>query len=235
MEDELRQKINRELAEPITSERQVVYLLVEIRKLMDRLDQTAGRAVPDPRFRALRFLCNWIAHTDLNSGWAQEPLALFERHADDLLADNLTPTALAEIDSILGLESVRDEMCQFFRESKLDRTSLPFNVTEWGNFLRHYVAVVSECPLVIKPSKAKVLQSATVMGYEKTPLDAAQTPQVAIEHSRYATTIVIEWRFRLKNNLEKVLVIPLGIEKNDGFEFGRRGIERRRLEALPQH
>ena len=166
MEDELRQKINRELAEPITSERQVVYLLVEIRKLMDRLDQTAGRAAPDPKFRALRFLCNWIAHTDLSSGWAQEPLALFEKHADDLLADNSTPAALAEINSILGMERVRNEMCQFFRESKLNRNSLPFNVRQWGTFLRHYVAVVSECPLVIKASKARVLQSATVIGYE---------------------------------------------------------------------
>ena len=47
--------------------------------------------------------------------------------------------------------------------------------------------------------------------------------------------IIIEWRFRLKNNLEKVLVISLGIEKDDGFEFGRKGVERRRLEALGRH
>ena len=198
---------------------------------MDRLDPIAERA-PDPQFRALRFLCNWIAHTDLNSGWAQEPLAFFERHADDLLADNLTPVVLAETKSILGLETVRDEMCQFFKESELNRNSLPFNVMEWAAFLRHYVAVVSECPLIIKPSQARVLQSATIIGYEKSPLEAAETREEAIEYSRYETMIIIEWRFRLKNNLEKVMVIPLGIEKDDGFVFGREGVRSRRLEAL---
>lgn len=169
VDDELRQKINRELAEPITTERQVVYLLVQIRKLMDRLNQVAGRTALDPRFRALGFLCNWIVHTDLSSGWAQEPLAFFERHADDLLANNLTPTILAQTNSIFGLETVRDEMCQFFKEGKLNRNSLPFNAAEWAAFLRLYVAIISECTLIVKPPHARVLRSAKVTGYEHLP------------------------------------------------------------------
>jgi hypothetical protein len=232
LEDELRRKINTELTGRITSERQVVYLLVEIRKLMDRLFPF-NRAAPDQtRFKALRFLCNWIVHTDIDSGWAQEPLAFFERHADDLVANNLTPKALTEANSILGLGTVRDEMCEFFRDSKLDRNSLPFDATEWGAFLRHYAAVVSECSLTIKPAHAKVLKSATIIGYEKTPEEAAETPEEAAEYSKYATMIIIEWRFRMKNDVEKVMVVPLGIEKDDGFVFGRKGVELRRQQAL---
>lgn len=44
--------------------------------------------------------------------------------------------------------------------------------------------------------------------------------------------IIIEWRFTLMNDLEKVIVIPLGIEKDDGFIFGREGVQRRNREAL---
>jgi hypothetical protein len=51
-------KLQRELARPVVSECQVVYLLVEIRKIID--------AEPDPRpWKALKLYCDWAVHTEL--------------------------------------------------------------------------------------------------------------------------------------------------------------------------
>lgn len=57
MTDELVRKIQRVLNRRITNEMQVMYLLVELRKLMDR------DGYKDP---VLRMFCNWVAHTALD-------------------------------------------------------------------------------------------------------------------------------------------------------------------------
>ncbi len=58
MRDELLRKIQGVLDRRITNEKQVVYLLVEVRKLMDRDDYK------DP---ILRTFSNWIVHTSLEN------------------------------------------------------------------------------------------------------------------------------------------------------------------------
>ncbi len=58
MKDELLRKIQVVLDRRITNEKQVVYLLVELRKLMDRDDYK------DP---ILRTFSNWVVHTTLEN------------------------------------------------------------------------------------------------------------------------------------------------------------------------
>src|SRR5438552_3646358 len=58
MKDELVKKIQHVLDRPITNEMQLVYLLVELRKLMDR------DGYKDP---VLRMFCNWVVHTSLEN------------------------------------------------------------------------------------------------------------------------------------------------------------------------
>ncbi len=58
MKDELLRKIQVVLNRRITNEKQVVYLLVEVRKLMDRDDYK------DP---ILRTFSNWVVHTTLEN------------------------------------------------------------------------------------------------------------------------------------------------------------------------
>jgi hypothetical protein len=54
------EKLDIELSQQITSERQVVYILVEIRKLMERNNDTE-------KCFALNFYCDWAMHTKLDA------------------------------------------------------------------------------------------------------------------------------------------------------------------------
>ena len=58
MKDELIRKIQRVLDRRITNEMQIVYLLVEVRKLMDQ------DGYKDP---VLRTFSNWVVHTSLEN------------------------------------------------------------------------------------------------------------------------------------------------------------------------
>ena len=65
-------KLNHELTQPIESEGQVVYLLVEIRKLLE-LNQDSGS------FETLKFCCDWIAHPLLTGSMAQKIVRQFDQ------------------------------------------------------------------------------------------------------------------------------------------------------------
>ena len=58
MEDELRRKLRKTLDAGITEEEQVVYFLVESRKLMDRQ--------PSLTHSTFRMFANWAAHVELS-------------------------------------------------------------------------------------------------------------------------------------------------------------------------
>jgi hypothetical protein len=53
-------KLERELSKPIRSERQVVYILAEIRKYIEH--EAEGRKV---HLMRLNFFCNWALHVDM--------------------------------------------------------------------------------------------------------------------------------------------------------------------------
>ena len=62
MEDQIIAKLRRELERPITAESLVDYLLVEVRKLMDRKGL---------QYDTLRLCCNWVAHVKLSGDAAR--------------------------------------------------------------------------------------------------------------------------------------------------------------------
>src|SRR2546422_11205054 len=66
MEIALLRKIREQLERGISTECQVVYLLVEIRKLLDR-ERTSGA-----QYGSLRLYCNWAVHVELSKAQAQE-------------------------------------------------------------------------------------------------------------------------------------------------------------------
>ena len=58
------EKLKRELQENITAERQVLCLLVEVRKLIESNQDGA-------KYKALKFCCDWVAHPVLKGTEAQ--------------------------------------------------------------------------------------------------------------------------------------------------------------------
>src|SRR5713226_9186003 len=75
MKDDIRIKLAREFEERIQTERQVVYILVETRKLMElECIKTS--------YDVLTFCCDWAVHPKLNRAFSQKVIAIFEDYQD---------------------------------------------------------------------------------------------------------------------------------------------------------
>ena len=144
MKDELVRKIWGTLAGNITSESQLVYFLVEVRKLMDR------DGYEDP---ALRSFSNWVVHTELGK----------RGDGTTELLEEFDEAIRLSVEGNSGLVSRVhqgfDNFCERLRIF-LDTYALPTELTDdfnlWFNFARLYAGVVSDCPIKFKASKTEL-------------------------------------------------------------------------------
>ena len=74
MEDDIVRKLRVELERGLSTESQIVYVLVKIRRLLD-LDQDLGS---DSGYSALRLCCNWAVHVELSHSQAQNIVKLID-------------------------------------------------------------------------------------------------------------------------------------------------------------
>jgi len=141
MKDELIFKIQRVLSQRITQEMQVVYLLVELRKLMDR------EAYQDS---VLRMFCNWVVHTKLERRAEGSEIILTE--FDEIMTGLLERNAGTTHFEHLSLVKFREALARCFDAFNL---SAPFirEDGEYVKFVRLYSSVVGECPIVFSASK----------------------------------------------------------------------------------
>jgi hypothetical protein len=216
MKDELLQKIEAELVQPITSERQVVYILVEIRKLLDREN------VPKADCSHLRMLCNWAVHIELDRDIVEEHLLLLESVADQLRHHQMTKQDFERTSKVFDLFGARVEFLNLLRKTGLSR-SLPdvFGALWWATFLRHYVGIVADCPLVMRARRtrgaqqnavAKKIKSAAVKGYQIIE------PSPVEQHLEMS--LHLHWEIEFSDGFRAPWVMPLAIEKDRQF-FGR--------------
>jgi hypothetical protein len=144
MKDELIQKIQVVLAKRITNEKQVVYLLVEVRKLMDR------DGYQDP---ILRTFSNWIVHTSLENRAEGSSFILgeFDHFFTELYEHKRKATELIHI----SLGAFRQALIRCFVHFGLT-AKFTTNGVEWKRFTGLYCSIVSECPIVFTASRAKL-------------------------------------------------------------------------------
>jgi hypothetical protein len=116
-------KLAAELADPINSERQVVYVLVELRKLIEL-------NADGPHYPSLKFHCDWAAHALLKGPPAQEIVRLFDRHQEVYESPSATPERAEFVSARPGLDG-----------------SIPNDDDKWAAFLSYYVRVIEDCPL----------------------------------------------------------------------------------------
>jgi hypothetical protein len=131
-------KLRSELEEKIISERQVVYILVATRKLIDHQGQAAN-------FKALKLYCNWVVHTQLDQSTAQQLIdELNIRHAGLHPGDQAQKSFMCFWDE-LSLDRFRPEFRSF-----LASQGLPHDICDdgrWDEFLPQYSAIIQGCPL----------------------------------------------------------------------------------------
>jgi hypothetical protein len=142
MKNDIEEKLRQKLANNgITEESDVVYLLVQARKLMEH-DKALKTAHP-----TLDFYCNWGLHVELDRPAAQA----FLTKVKPVLTLNLNcdQQKQNELDSLLTLDAFRFELRSLLSGFGAD-LSICDDRKSWTAFLRLYSEVVRDANLVLK-------------------------------------------------------------------------------------
>jgi hypothetical protein len=152
-------KLEKELAEPIQSERQVVYIMVELRKL---LELTGDKK----HYPALLLHTNWVAHPCLERDLAAEIVMAFNHHAREIhrmkqmkLGDarQVDDSHLPALNRAFTLTAFRTDLLNYLDNAGLD-SSIGNDDEKWATFLKYYCAVIRDCPLRCSLTKLKSTQ-----------------------------------------------------------------------------
>ncbi len=124
-EDILRQKIRRELSNlPIDTEPRAMYLLVEIRKVLEHENVKGG---------ILRFYCDWVVHTKLDRFGAQEIY-------DKINSEN------TESSQIISFNKLKNELKKFLKDRDL-QTDLTDKSNFWKTFKEKLIDILVDTPI----------------------------------------------------------------------------------------
>lgn len=141
MTDELLRKIQEVLKRRITNEKQVVYLMVELRKLMDR------EKYKDP---VLRTFSNWVVHTDLT--YPQEGSAFILKEFDHQMIELFDHKRNSQQLAHVSLTEFRLSLHRCFKHFGLTNQFIE-DSKNWKKFVQLYSSIVAECPITFKASK----------------------------------------------------------------------------------
>jgi hypothetical protein len=126
----------------ITTEERAVYVLVELRKLLDRRREEGQ----EPDFLNIRFCSDWAVHVQLYGATAKQIV----RDAQNLYQKSQTGTLIEEEKEYFRgrftLEPTREELRSLCEESGLP----VFTDAGWNSFLSFFLAVIEDCPLSIR-------------------------------------------------------------------------------------
>lgn len=150
MEHEILHKLRAHLSEPFQKERDVVYLLVEIRKLLTHIFPARDDEIIE--FPVLRMYCDWVVHTEL-SGAAKDNILM---GLDKVIK---APGNEKIHFDVLAFHLLHRDLCKFLVQLDLPKM-LETDYAQCGLFLRFYINIVSECPLKFG-AKIQNLKSAT--------------------------------------------------------------------------
>ncbi|MBU0998740.1 hypothetical protein KKG24_00305 [Patescibacteria group bacterium] len=139
---EIVEKLNRFLDKHklFTEECHVIYLLVEIRKVLDREN--------NHKYPILRFYCNWSVHTDKDS--TQEMEAIMKDIYQDIEKQIANPALVGiggktKVIGFMYMEDLQAEMTKFLKEYKL-----PISLTgknNWLEFVKLLVKILADQPI----------------------------------------------------------------------------------------
>ena len=141
MRNRIIEKLNGELQKDLTSESQVVYILVEIRKIINEHDKDEEFKYP-----VLSFFCDWVVHTRMDRRSAASMLDAFQNffrgldaHLEIKKPTNFYPFVMFMV--------LRRQLKLFFK-----RNDLPDSLTDvsdnWKKFLMLLKSIIADCPIV---------------------------------------------------------------------------------------
>jgi hypothetical protein len=187
------------LANRIRSEAEAVYLMVEVRKLLEQQDAKK-------RYEYLTFHCDWALHAKLSGPAAQRIL----RHFD---AVNVHfKTGVAKLPDLLKMEMQRISEMEYFKqqlESFLQSNGLPTlastRADAWTHFLHFYTKIVEDSQLVMTAKNS----SATIASVT-LQMDSGKKAQHGVDW------FAVRWVIRDKNGRSGQVYIINSYSLNPG-------------------
>lgn len=144
MEDELVAKMHRRIEAGIGCEEDLLFLLVKMRKLLERKELMRDYPV-------LLFYCDWSVHARMDRQGAEQMLQLVDELIDRHRKGNRD--ALRETARLLSLAGLRVEIARFCKQFGLPL----YLITDediWDRFRELFVENISDCPLILnRPSR----------------------------------------------------------------------------------
>jgi hypothetical protein len=168
------EKLKPVVVQPIETEERVVYLMVEIRKLIEH------SRLPDNQFLTLRFFCNWAVHTKLTRGEGAEIVGLMNKCFEGRLNGQYMPEEEHErLHGIFSFEAFRNELLEFLRGQGLTLSAMELP-PQLINFIKLYSSVVADCPIIYtkKDLRLRWMDRAVISTYQ---VDHDLIPQIRQE------------------------------------------------------
>ncbi len=176
------EKLNHELNQQIISERQIVYILVEARKLLEQQGTLDA-------FGAFKLCSDWAVHPYLDRQPAQLILQYFDAYEEEHRKSGI---GVKEY----NFAPLSDFLCyKHFRQELVDALS-PHGVAVntladdhfWRTFIVYYTSVIEDCPLKAKAAKTQLVSDLSAQAWPQTIADSV-----------FPTKCVVEWTWTMKD------------------------------------
>jgi hypothetical protein len=139
------EKLSALLGLPIESEVQVVYLLVELRKLLDHDSKKQT-------YEVLNFYGNWVVHIHLSkSPFADKIVRMFDDLFSGTVNGAVEPDMLERVNNLVSHTLLQTEMKAYLETLDLP-TTVCTSPDEWNTFCKHLGNVIEDCPLRLLPT-----------------------------------------------------------------------------------
>jgi hypothetical protein len=160
MRNEIVKKLRAELGQGIETEAQVVYVLVEIRKLIEHSEHRV-------HYLSVLFFCDWALHVKMS----RQSALLLLREIDDAIEHAPTSVRLGElIGTKLSMDAFRDDLTHFLMDYGLP-TDAVRTMRGWLSFLPLYLSVIADCPVLQRKVHLRHINHLTVRIDREPPKD----------------------------------------------------------------
>lgn len=178
-------KLNRHMQNPPKTEPDVVYALVQVRKLLEH-EQARSE------YKTLTFFCDWVVHTELNrtEGGKKILKILDDRlgHYNPKEPWNIDPDG--KVHEVVGLDMFNRELNEFCQRLHLS-TDWTNDMVSWRKFMLLYGEVVRDVPVVItrKDYPFKYLKKLEIFSTEPS--------KATVEANPHLKLFGLNWKFTL--------------------------------------
>lgn len=192
MKPDIIYKLNTEFEQDITTERQVVYILVEARKLLENGQQLK-------QFPALSLCMDWAVHPALDRKPALAILSHFDVYETEFRKSGITMKEfdLKPLNEFIALNSFREEFISALRAQGVETAALESD-EYWRSFVQHYMGVIQDCPLQAIDDSGRLVVAVTAQAW---PLEMA--------NNIFPGNRAVQWNWKPKDRDDQSLICAL--------------------------